>query len=173
MSNSISAANIQLLGQLSSDIVLPAGDTWDVLFLTVPLPVATTGATATAAIVPALPVRYSLLALYVSCVSLQSNANLFVDLVLGGGTLSGAGAAAADMTAQQGMNATALDIIGGTVGAALIRKMTAVIPGCIIPDNADTRIPAGKSLAIQVLDDATHHMAAGTVSFTVVAAIRA
>lgn len=163
----------QFLALLGTDIVAPAEPYYGVVFLDTS-GVATVGTTdTTIAIVPAMPVRYSLLGMYVSCTSLQSNTNLFVNLVLGAGTGSGAGAAGADMTAQQQMNATSLDIIAGTVGATLIRKMTAVIPGFIVPDNADTRVPAGKALAVMGHDDGTHHMAASSVVFTIVGALRA
>lgn len=136
--------------------------------------VATVGTTDTdVVVIPPQPNRYSIIGLYVSCTTLQSNANLFVNLTLGGGTGSGAMAAGVDATAQQKMNATTLDVIGGTVGVALLRKMTAVIPALVIPDNADPRVPAGKSISIQCHDDATHHMAVGSIGFTIVAALRA
>lgn len=158
----------------SASFAAIAAGAYAVVFISAINGVATVTTTDTdIAIVPPMPNRYSLLGLYVSCDNLQSNANLFLNLVLGGGTGSGAMAAGVDATAQQRMNATTLDVIGGTVGTALIRKMTAVIPGLLIPDTADPRIPAGKSLSIQAHDDGTHHMAVGTLSFTVVAALRA
>ena len=158
----------------TASFLAPATPYYGIVLITATNGVATVGTTQTdVVVVPPMPNRYSLLGLYVSATNLQSNTNLFVDLTLGGGTGSGAFAAGADATAQQQMNATPLDIIGGTVGTALIRKMTAVIPGLIIPDNADPRIPAGKSLSVQCHDDAVHHMAAGSVAFTIVGVLRA
>lgn len=152
----------------------PAAPFHSIILITATLPGTTTSTATDWIVLPALPNRVSILGMYVATTSQSSSTHLYANLVLGGGVLSGAWTTSGDATAQQGMNATATDVIGGTVQTTgpLVRAMTTVIPGFVIPDNVDPRIPSKKTCTVQLADDNTHHYTAGQITVTVIGALR-